>query len=197
MGDSNSRPDGPKPPALPTALIPDIKFFNCGQTCGQRRFLTSYRREERRRRPMCPKGFRSFRMLYPEPKPPAPKAGVLRTALCPAGMCGPPVAGHRTADHRLSPFRTAGSCLLQTAPGGSFLDGQEQRCSCLLYFTAFPSKVKPDLKISPRPPGGTALHPPGTRRIRTRRLPLPGDSSRDNPPDRTPWPRTERRPRRR
>lgn len=24
MGDSNSRPDGPKPPALPTALIPDI-----------------------------------------------------------------------------------------------------------------------------------------------------------------------------
>lgn len=26
MGDSNSRPDGPKPPALPTALIPDIYF---------------------------------------------------------------------------------------------------------------------------------------------------------------------------
>lgn len=26
MGDSNSRPDGPKPPALPTALIPDMKF---------------------------------------------------------------------------------------------------------------------------------------------------------------------------
>ena len=24
MGDSNSRPDGPKPPALPTALIPDF-----------------------------------------------------------------------------------------------------------------------------------------------------------------------------
>ena len=27
MGDSNSRPDGPKPPALPTALIPAIDFF--------------------------------------------------------------------------------------------------------------------------------------------------------------------------
>ena len=27
MGDSNSRPDGPKPPALPTALIPVIDFF--------------------------------------------------------------------------------------------------------------------------------------------------------------------------
>ena len=28
MGDSNSRPDGPKPPALPTALIPDFWVFN-------------------------------------------------------------------------------------------------------------------------------------------------------------------------
>ena len=43
MGDSNSRPDGPKPPALPTALIPDlvIEFCaRCGQTCGQADFLT-------------------------------------------------------------------------------------------------------------------------------------------------------------
>ena len=34
MGDSNSRPDGPKPPALPTALIPDIRFF-CMILCGE------------------------------------------------------------------------------------------------------------------------------------------------------------------
>ena len=34
MGDSNSRPDGPKPPALPTALIPDIRFF-CMIPCGE------------------------------------------------------------------------------------------------------------------------------------------------------------------
>ena len=44
MGDSNSRPDGPKPPALPTALIPDFWLLSfcarCGQTCGQADFLT-------------------------------------------------------------------------------------------------------------------------------------------------------------
>ena len=34
MGDSNSRPDGPKPPALPTALYPDIRFF-CMILCGE------------------------------------------------------------------------------------------------------------------------------------------------------------------
>ena len=38
------RPFVPKASALPTALHPDMKFSNCGQTCGQRRFLTSYRR---------------------------------------------------------------------------------------------------------------------------------------------------------
>ena len=45
MGDSNSRPDGPKPPALPTALIPDFWLLSfcarCGQTCGQAVFLTT------------------------------------------------------------------------------------------------------------------------------------------------------------
>ena len=45
MGDSNSRPDGPKPPALPTALIPDFWLLSfcarCGQTCGQVVFLTT------------------------------------------------------------------------------------------------------------------------------------------------------------
>ena len=45
-GDSNSRHLAPKASALPTALHPDMKFSNCGQTCGQRRFLTSYRRGE-------------------------------------------------------------------------------------------------------------------------------------------------------
>ena len=42
MGDSNSRPDGPKPPALPTALIPDLRFFCmilCGE--GQSKFFVS------------------------------------------------------------------------------------------------------------------------------------------------------------
>ena len=28
MGDSNSRPDGPKPPALPIALIPDFGLLS-------------------------------------------------------------------------------------------------------------------------------------------------------------------------
>ena len=32
MGDSNSRPDGPKPPALPTALIPDFWVFSFALT---------------------------------------------------------------------------------------------------------------------------------------------------------------------
>ena len=45
MGDSNSRPDGPKPPALPTALIPDFWLLSfcarCGQTCGHGNFLTT------------------------------------------------------------------------------------------------------------------------------------------------------------
>lgn len=45
MGDSNSRPDGPKPPALPAALIPDFWLLSfcarCGQTCGQVVFLTT------------------------------------------------------------------------------------------------------------------------------------------------------------
>ena len=45
MGDSNSRPDGPKPPALPTALIPDFWLLSfcarCGQTCGHGDFLTT------------------------------------------------------------------------------------------------------------------------------------------------------------
>ena len=40
-GDSNSRHLAPKASALPTALHPVIKFSNCGQTCGQRRFLTN------------------------------------------------------------------------------------------------------------------------------------------------------------
>ena len=43
-GDSNSRHLAPKASALPTALHPVMKFSNCGQIWGQRRFLTSSRR---------------------------------------------------------------------------------------------------------------------------------------------------------
>ena len=44
-GDSNPGPPAPKPPALPTALIPDFWLLSfcarCGQTCGQVVFLTT------------------------------------------------------------------------------------------------------------------------------------------------------------
>ena len=46
-GDSNSRHLAPKASALPTALHPVIKFSDCGQIWGQRRFLTSSRRGEK------------------------------------------------------------------------------------------------------------------------------------------------------
>ena len=57
-----------------------MEFSNCGQTCGQRRFLTSYRRWGKCCQPKCPKGFGVFRGLRPEPGPHAPKAGALPTA---------------------------------------------------------------------------------------------------------------------
>lgn len=40
MGDSNSRPDGPKPPALPTALIPDIEFITVAKAAFQPDFMS-------------------------------------------------------------------------------------------------------------------------------------------------------------
>ena len=82
-GDSNSRHLAPKASALPTALHPVMEFSNCGQTCGQRRFLTSYRRWGKCCQPKCPNGFGVFRGLRPEPGPHAPKAGALPTALHP------------------------------------------------------------------------------------------------------------------
>ena len=45
-GDSNSRHLAPKASALPTALHPVMKFSNCGQIWGQRRFLTSFSNEK-------------------------------------------------------------------------------------------------------------------------------------------------------
>ena len=60
-----------------------MKFSNCGQTCGQRRFLTIYRRGEKCCQPKCPKAFRVFRGLWLEPKPHAPKSRALPTALHP------------------------------------------------------------------------------------------------------------------
>ena len=82
-GDSNSRHLAPKASALPTALHPVMKFSNCGQTCGQRRFLTSYRRGGKCCQPKCPKAFRDFRELCLEPEPHAPKPPALPTALIP------------------------------------------------------------------------------------------------------------------
>lgn len=73
----------PKASALPTALHPVMKFSNCGQTCGQRRFLTSYRRGGKCCQPKCPKAFRDFRELCLEPEPHAPKPPALPTALIP------------------------------------------------------------------------------------------------------------------
>ena len=60
-----------------------MKFSNCGQTCGQRRFLTSYRRGGKCCHPNSPRGFQVFRGLRPEPGPHAPKASALPTALHP------------------------------------------------------------------------------------------------------------------
>ena len=60
-----------------------MKFSNCGQTCGQRRFLTSYRRVGKCCKPKCPKAFQVFRGLRLEPEPHAPKASALPTALHP------------------------------------------------------------------------------------------------------------------
>ena len=79
----NSRHPAPKAGALPTALHPDMKFSNCGQTCGQGHFLTSYRRGGKCCQPLCPKAFRDFQGRRPEPRRPAPKAGALPTALHP------------------------------------------------------------------------------------------------------------------
>ena len=76
-------PYSPKASALPTALHPDMKFSNCGQTCGQRRFLTSYRRGGKCCQPNSPKSFRVFRGLRPEPGLHAPKSRALPTALHP------------------------------------------------------------------------------------------------------------------
>ena len=82
-GDSNSRHLAPKASALPTALHPVMEFSNCGQTCGQRRFLTSYQRGEKCCQPKCPKAFRGFQGLRLEPGPHAPKSRALPTALHP------------------------------------------------------------------------------------------------------------------
>ena len=82
-GDSNSRHLAPKASALPTALHPDMKFSNCGQTCGQGHFLTSYRRGEKCCQAYCPKSFRVFQGWRLEPGPHAPKSRALPTALHP------------------------------------------------------------------------------------------------------------------
>ena len=88
-----------KASALPTALHPVMKFSNCGQTCGQRRFLTSYRRGGKCCQPNCPKAFRVFRGLRLEPEPHAPKLrAVLFRKILPAFR-----SLHRVPDGRLCP----------------------------------------------------------------------------------------------
>ena len=82
-GDSNSRHLAPKASALPTALHPVMKFSNCGQTCGQGHFLTSYKRGEKCCQPSRPKAFRVSQGWRLEPGPHAPKASALPTALHP------------------------------------------------------------------------------------------------------------------
>ena len=83
---SNPRPDGPKPPALPTALHPAMKLkfcCDCGQSCGQCWFSVHfYQVLKSRKRRRC-KAFRRFCLLrlgyrHGTPKPPA-----LPTALHP------------------------------------------------------------------------------------------------------------------
>ena len=66
-GNSNSRHLAPKASALPTALHPDMKLYNWGQTCGQRQFLTSYWRGCKCCQAKCPKAFRVSWSLRPEP----------------------------------------------------------------------------------------------------------------------------------
>ena len=57
----------PKPPALPTALHPDIRFllsgnfFVCGHSCGQRRFRGEFPAEEKARKCRRCKAFRHRR----------------------------------------------------------------------------------------------------------------------------------------
>ena len=83
---SNPRPDGPKPPALPTALHPAMKLkfcCDCGQSCGHCRFSARFDRLLKSRKFRRCKVFRRFglpRLGYRHgtPKPPA-----LPTALHP------------------------------------------------------------------------------------------------------------------
>ena len=62
---------------------PGYRIFRCGQTCGQRRFLTSYRRGRKCCQPKCPKAFQVFRGLWTEPGLHAPKPGAIPTSLYP------------------------------------------------------------------------------------------------------------------
>ena len=86
----------PKAGALPTALHPVMKFSNCRQTCGQRRFLTSYWRVGKCCQPKCPKAFRIFRGLRSEPEPHAPKAGALHPDM---KLWGGPVTFSQTVSY--------------------------------------------------------------------------------------------------
>ena len=99
MGDSNSRPDGPKPPALPTALIPDFWVFSffhdttangknkdfsvCGHSCGQSCFCAVFGNRRKTRYRPCRKALRRFASPYPGYRHGTPKAGALPTALHP------------------------------------------------------------------------------------------------------------------
>ena len=83
---SNPRPDGPKPPALPTALHPDMKLkfvCDCGHSCGQSCFCAAFgnrRKSSKRRR--C-KALRRFALTRPGYRHGTPKPPALPTALHP------------------------------------------------------------------------------------------------------------------
>ena len=133
---------------LTDRLHPDIEFFNCGHTCGQRRFLTDYRQDGNPCNPSCPNGFRAFQAPWLKPKPPTPKLSALPTALHPVIHFSPP---------RLKVIR-------ENAKG--YRSGHN--CPDPFYFTGFGPKVKSGDRIFSRFEC-TALCPPGPRRRRTRR----------------------------
>ena len=144
-----------------------MKFSNCGQTCGQRRFLTSCGRGGKCCQPKCPKALRVFRGLRLEPGPHAPKASALHL------QSNPEFFSQRK--HILN-------FLSQSAKEGAAADTADPS-----YFTGFPSKVKRILLCK-------ALFLQSPLQKQTRKCTLPGDNSTNNLPNRKPWHRKAQKP---
>ena len=76
----------PKPPALPTALYPDmVILFSavCGHLCGQSGFLARFCCRGKFRKRLRYKGFRALAAPIVDENTYAPKAGALPTGLHP------------------------------------------------------------------------------------------------------------------